>query len=242
MSHLDHDVLADLALDPDSATHAQRQHLASCPDCVSVVGALFDVRRLTGVEPLVPPPARVRALVLEEVRGGRPAATGPVAPAATAAAVVVPVPERRPRRIPAWAAGLAAVATLVVGVGVGRLSAADPAPEAPATTVVAATDLTALDSDAARGRAEAVRSDGAITLRVSARDLGGGAGFREVWLINLDGARMVSVGVLADGGDGEFQVPRGLLDDGYRIVDISVEPDDGDPTHSGVSLARGELA
>ena len=50
------------------------------------------------------------------------------------------------------------------------------------------------------------------------------------------------VGVLASGDEGDFGVPLGLIEEGYRIVDISVEPDDGDPTHSGVSLARGELA
>ena len=63
-----------------------------------------------------------------------------------------------------------------------------------------------------------------------------------MWLINVDGSRMVALGVLASGDEGEFEVPTGLIEEGYRIVDISVEPDDGDPTHSGVSLARGELA
>ena len=87
-----------------------------------------------------------------------------------------------------------------------------------------------------------MESGDTITLKVQARALGGDDGFHEVWLINLDGTRMVALGVLAEGDTGEFDVPRGLLDEGYRIVDISVEPDDGDPTHSGVSLARGELA
>jgi anti-sigma-K factor RskA len=107
--------------------------------------------------------------------------------------------------------------------------------------VVAAAALTALDSDAARGEASAVREDDMITLRVKARELGDEDGFHEVWLINVDGKRMVALGVLAEWDTGEFQVPRGLIEEGYRIVDISVEPDDGDPTHSGVSLARGEL-
>jgi anti-sigma-K factor RskA len=62
-----------------------------------------------------------------------------------------------------------------------------------------------------------------------------------VWLINVDGERMVALGILARSDNGTFEVPRRLLEQGYRIVDISVEPDDGDPTHSGVSLARGEL-
>jgi anti-sigma-K factor RskA len=148
--------------------------------------------------------------------------------------------------VPVWAAGLAAGVALVAGLALGRLAGGEPeAPEAQPTdpgSVVAAADLTALDSDAARGEASVVRDDDMITLRVSARELGHEDGFHEVWLINVDGTRMVALGVLADGDTGEFQVPRGLLDEGYRIVDISVEPDDGDPTHSGVSLARGELA
>ena len=133
---------------------------------------------------------------------------------------------------------------LVAGLGLGRLTVGDdatPTPDAP-DSVVAAADLTALDSSAGRGVARAVRPDDTLTLRVEARGLGDEDGFHEVWLINVDGTRMVALGVLADGDTGEFQVPRGLLDEGYRIVDISVEPDDGDPTHSGVSLARGELA
>ena len=104
-----------------------------------------------------------------------------------------------------------------------------------------AADLTALDSDADRGVASAVRDDDTLVLRVRARQLGDDDGFHEVWLINVDGTRMVALGVLARGDTGEFDVPQGLIDEGYRIVDISVEPEDGDPTHSGVSLARGEL-
>jgi Anti-sigma-K factor rskA len=159
----------------------------------------------------------------------------------------VPLPTRadRPRRgIPAWAAAAAAAVALVAGLGLGRLTVAEPeSPDRQDTgSVVAAADLTALDSDADRGVASAVRDDDTLTLRVRARELGDEDGFHEVWLINVDGTRMVALGVLAEGDTGEFQVPQGLIDEGYRIVDISVEPDDGDPTHSGVSLARGELA
>ena len=108
--------------------------------------------------------------------------------------------------------------------------------------MVASAALTALDSDAPRGNAEAVRHDDVVTVSVEASSLGDEQGFHEVWLINVDGKRMVALGILARGDDGTFDVPRRLIDEGYRIVDISVEPDDGDPTHSGVSLARGELA
>ena len=236
MSHVDLDRLAGLALDPTDGSEDDRRHVVSCPDCAAALAALADVRRLTGAEALVPAPARVREQVLDEVRSSRPEIAPPV-----------PLPARAgrgPRRIPAWAAGIAATVALMAGLGLGRLTVADPEPPGrqDAGSVVAAADLTALDSDADRGVASAVQDENTITLRVKARELGDEDGFHEVWLINVDGTRMVALGVLAEGDTGEFQVPRGLIDEGYRIVDISVEPDDGDPTHSGVSLARGELA
>ena len=42
--------------------------------------------------------------------------------------------------------------------------------------------------------------------------------------------------------DGIYTVPADVDPGEFPIVDVSVEPPDGDPTHSGVSLARGELA
>ena len=80
-----------------------------------------------------------------------------------------------------------------------------------------------------------------MVLHVAAKDLGGPQGIREVWLINLDGTRMVSLGLPARGEEGDFEFPARLLDEGYQIVDISYEPGDGDPAHSGQSLARGTL-
>jgi hypothetical protein len=239
VSHVDPDQLAELVLAPDDSPSDVRRHVESCTQCAVTLAALSDVRRMVGEEPLVPAPGGVREQVMAQARARPPAGDHVVRPlAATVAA------DRRRRGIPAWAAGLAAAVALVAGLGVGRLTVPDPAPPKPQDrgAVVAAADLTALDSDADRGVARVVRADDMVTLRVSARELGGEDGFHEVWLINVDGTRMVALGVLAEWDTGEFQVPRGLLDEGYRIVDISVEPDDGDPTHSGVSLARGELA
>ncbi len=53
---------------------------------------------------------------------------------------------------------------------------------------------------------------------------------------------MVSLGVLGAGDTGEFVVPEAALADGYTLVDVSDEPDDGEPTHSGDSVLRGDLA
>lgn len=234
MDHADIDELSALALDAADGRDSLREHVTTCPECSDLLDSLIAVRRLAGAEPLVAAPPGLRQRVLQEALSdpavGRPA---PVA-----------VPARNRRGIPAWAAGLAAALTLVAGIGLGRLSdgGSEPTVEPDPGTVVAAADLTALDSDAPRGVASAVRTDDTVTLRVRASDLGGASGVHEVWLINVDGERMVAIGLLAAGDDGEFQVPLGLIEEGYRIVDISVEPDDGDPRHSGVSLARGELA
>ena len=245
MTHVDLDDLAVFVLTPDDGSDDVRLHVESCAECAATVAALSDVRRLAGEEPLVPPAAHVREQVLAQVRASDPA-DGDVLRSMPLAVGATERGARRTPRVPVWAAGLAAGVAVVAGLALGRLTGAEPeAPEAQPSdpgSGVAATALTALDSDAARGEASVVRADDMITLRVSAKELGDEDGFHEVWLINVDGTRMVALGVLADWDRGEFQIPRGLLDEGYRIVDISVEPDDGDPTHSGVSLARGELA
>jgi hypothetical protein len=240
MDHADPDQLAGLALDPTDGPDDVRDHAATCPQCAGLVAAFTGVRRRAGADALVAPPTRVRAQVLAEVRAGEPAAD----PAP------LPVPDELARRrgVPLWLAAVAAALALLAGVGLGRWgTSGTEAPEAVVPpvdtgTVVAAATLTALDSDADRGEASAVRSEDTFTIRVSATELGDEPGVREVWLIHVDGVRMVSIGLLASGDDGEFAVPMELIDEGYRIVDISVEPDDGDPTHSGVSVARGELA
>jgi anti-sigma-K factor RskA len=64
-----------------------------------------------------------------------------------------------------------------------------------------------------------------------------------VWLINSDGKRMYSLGVLPATGSGTYPLP-GLLGDGlegFTIVDVSIEPYDGNPEHSRDSQVRGTL-
>ncbi|QIK75331.1 anti-sigma factor [Nocardioides piscis] len=238
MAHVEPEGLAALVLGEDDTPPEVTAHVEACAECRSLVESLVDVRRAAGADALVPPPPGLRERVL--------AATGQ----ATAEPVGVatdPAADRptvlRPRRgVPAWAAGLAAAVTLVGGIGLGQaLGRADsPSPD-PDPTVLAATDLTTVGGTDPRGLARVEQADGAVVLHVEAAALEDDGELREVWLLNLDGTRMVSVGFLAVGDEGDFDVPQRLLDEGYRIVDISVEPDDGDPTHSGVSVARGEL-
>ena len=64
-----------------------------------------------------------------------------------------------------------------------------------------------------------------------------------MWLINSDGKRMYSLGVLPATGSGTYPLP-GLLGDGlegFTIVDVSIEPYDGNPEHSRDSQVRGTL-
>lgn len=67
------------------------------------------------------------------------------------------------------------------------------------------------------------------------------AGIVEVWLINVDGQRMVSLGVYQGDAAARFPVPPLLLEQGFILVDLSREPLDGDNNHSGDSIVRGEL-
>lgn len=247
MSHVDIEDLAVLALD-DATTEVPdhlREHLVDCADCAALLASLADVRRLAGAEPLVAPPAGLRERVLAEALGD----VGDSDPESSTRATrsTDDLEERREARslrrrgIPLWAAGLAAAAALVVGVGVGNVISEEAAPT-DEVEVLASAELTTVEGSDPRGGARVEESDGVVTVHVEASSLEEAEDqLREVWLLNLDGTRMVSLGFLASGDEGDFEVPARLLEEGYRILDISVEPDDGDPTHSGISVARGEL-
>lgn len=103
--------------------------------------------------------------------------------------------------------------------------------------------LDTLDTAQQRGTATVSERADSVTLDVAARDLQPtDGGYVEVWLINRDLKRMVSVGVLDDGvADQSFPISRRLLDEGYVIVDLSREQFDDQPQHSGDSLVRGAL-
>ena len=86
-----------------------------------------------------------------------------------------------------------------------------------------------------------VRLGNVVDLDVRTSPLDPGAGYLEVWLINTDGKRMISIGVLDPSGTTVFPISTDLLTRGYVIVDISREGYDARPEHSGDSLARGTL-
>ncbi len=66
-------------------------------------------------------------------------------------------------------------------------------------------------------------------------------GYVEVWLINVDLKRMISIGVFVAGTAAKFHVSDALIEAGYLIVDLSNEEFDDEPRHSGDTIMRGEL-
>lgn len=148
---------------------------------------------------------------------------------------------RRRRVVPLLVA--ASLVGAVAGIGgtvlVQRLS--DDA--GGADTVLAQTPLDPLPSWQAGGSARVVEAaDGERTLEldISVEDPTETTGFREVWLIDRDVSRLVSLGVL-QGDSGSFVLPEGVDLAEYPVVDVSLEPYDGQPAHSGDSIVRGIL-
>jgi hypothetical protein len=92
----------------------------------------------------------------------------------------------------------------------------------------------------ATGSAEVVRTPAGNRLVVDVSKLQPTPGhFYEVWLIDNDIKKMVSLGIL-DGSTGEFAIPDGVDVSKYPIIDISVQQP-GNPKHSGDSVLRGTI-
>ncbi|WP_258725708.1 anti-sigma factor [Cellulomonas sp. NS3] len=174
------------------------------------------------------------------VAPGAPAPSGPASPApgGSAGDGLAPVVELRRRRT-AWVAA-AAAAGLVVG-GVGGAVWMDRVRAGERAAVVAEVALDALPGWSASGDAFVEQtSDGARTLVVTLDGDVDDSAFREVWLIDRDVTKLVSLGVL-EGTDGRFSIPAGLDLAEFPVVDVSEEPFDGNPAHSGDSIIRGVL-
>ena len=139
---------------------------------------------------------------------------------------------RRRRRPPLWVLGAAAAAVLaVVGVAVALDRTDEP-------SVVASTSLDRLGPQGS-GDAELLDEDGDLVLHVDTEGLDPGAGFLEVWVIDPEVTKLVSLGPSRP--DGNYDLPPGLDPEQFPVVDVSVEPLDGNPAHSGESALRGTL-
>ena len=247
MQHCTPETLALAAL-REPLPEADGAHLDGCTVCRAEVAALqrsVDALAVpqfaASVAPVAPPPAIWAAIAEATGVSATPRPEPQAAPADAPAAAPGPadpgvVRELRPRRsrplLLAVAASLAA--GIAIGAGTVALVSRDEA------DAVVAADLEALDDSDATGSAAVLATPEGERLRVEldAPELDGE--YYEVWLLEPAVERMVQVGVVR-GGTTTLALPEGIDLAEYPIVDVSVEPLDGDPTHSGVSVARGEL-
>ena len=136
---------------------------------------------------------------------------------------------------------LAAAIALVVGFGLGFL--VDRFVQ-PTETVIERAQLQALPAwPGARGEAWVERDgSGDRFLEVRVDSTSPDPGYRQVWLIDRNVKAMASMGFL-NNGVGRFNIPDDLDLNQFPIVDVSAEPaNDANPTHSGDSIVRGQLA
>ena len=256
MQHCTPETLALAALREPLPTD-DAAHLDGCATCQDEVTSLqrsVDALAVpafaASASPVAPPPAVWGAIAAatgvaavprpEHVAASAaPAPALAVAPAPAATEPAQPEPgvvrELRPRRsrlLLAVAASLAA--GIAVGAGTVALVTRDGA------DAVVAADLSPLDESDASGNAEVLAGTDGQLLRVVLDAPDTDEGYYEVWLLEPAVERMVQVGVVR-GGTTTLALPEGIDLAEYPIVDVSVEPLDGDPTHSGVSVARGIL-
>nr|WP_243850432.1 anti-sigma factor [Modestobacter marinus] len=237
-------------------------HLTDCAECEQEVASLrrsvevLAVPALAAPTQAVAPPPQVWAAIAAATgvaasprpalveAGGSPDVPVP-APSAeethasrSAGATVVQFPARSARRPAARWLPLAA-AVLVGGlIGAGAVAVTQDGPEG---TVLAQAGLDPLPEQIASGTAEVRESGGTRELQVDLDVPALDDGYYEVWLLQSDAQRMVPVGVVQRGAT-VLPLPDGLDLSAYPLVDVSVEPLDGDPTHSGVSVVRGQLS
>ncbi|MBM7784746.1 anti-sigma factor [Tenggerimyces flavus] len=223
MTHLDAEWLAQWAWDgtpPD--THAT-DHLRECERCAAELAELREtVRVARTLEPLEAPPGQVWERITVELQPSV-------------------APQERKRRWPRRRTVLLATAAVAAGIVLGVLGSRVLWPTGSPADRVAEARLAPLEGKNGSGVADLLRTDTGLQLRLTADGLPTPTGFYEVWMINQDGRRMVSLGVLEPGGPATFAVPTGLTSQGYTIVDVSLEPFDGQPEHSRDSIIRGTL-
>jgi anti-sigma-K factor RskA len=231
--HCDPDVLALLALGESVGSSSDVAHLGDCAHCQSELDQLRAVVAASrSVEPAdrpSAPPPEVWDRVAKEL-------------GLSGTTVDVPLVGVLPRRGPSWRTLVAAsLAAAVVGaLATLGIVAAVSGGDTPAK-VVARASLAPLPLHSGSGTASVVDQGTQRALDIEVSGLGPVNGFYEVWLLDANGKKLVSLGLLR-GSHGRFALPPGVNISTYPLVDISIEPADGNPAHSGNSVVRGRLA
>ncbi len=213
------------------------RHVARCASCREDLAAMaFASATLQDVARRQQEDGRRASDVIPDEAGQH---TRPNAPEKSG--TVVPLDHGRSRRgVRRWTGWVAGAAAAVVVGAVAFVAGQGTLPgQGGQETVVALSPLETGVSAAGEAR---MRVDGAVrTMTVSTPELRGDKSeFYEVWLLDPDQGRMVSLGVLPPGGVGDFTVSEEIASQ-YPTIDVSAEPADGDPTHSGQSVVRGRL-
>ncbi len=242
MTHLDPDRLADRALGTDDPlTAAEESHMAGCAECRNEFAELSRIAEL-GRNPeriahqLVPTEAIWQSIQVQ-LASQTPATTEAATEPAPSSPTVTELPSRTPKPRSWLLVAAAAVVGLIIGVGVTTVAVRDR------VEVTSSAALEALPGQTGQGTAELVSDRGRPELRVQIDAPSTPERYREVWLINTDGQRMYTLGVLPDDGRASYPLPpelAGQLQD-FTIVDVSIEPYDGNPAHSRESQVRGIL-
>lgn len=246
MDHCDPELLALRALgesvDPASGTSADSAHLAGCSLCQAELDQLRAVvstsRSITPEDAPQHPSPVVWERITAELALPRPGRASGAHAVNGAGPVGSAGPLPRPRRWPALVLA-AAVLGAVVGTGATLLATRD-AREVQDERVLSTATLAPLRAQTATGQARLVAGEVGRELSVDVTGLAPHDGFYEVWLLDRDAKRLLSLGVL-DGRRGSFPLPAGLDLSAFPVVDVSREEFDGDPSHSADSVVRGTL-
>ena len=244
MQHCSPEQLALAALS-EPLPGADAEHLAGCAACQAEVASLrravdvLAVPEFSATAPAVAPPPRVwDAIAAATGVSSAPRVAEPEPAAAPEPGPVADVVELRPRSTRRrW---LTLAAAVLVGGLAGGTAVAVTSGDDDGGSVVAQTVLDPLAAENASGRAEVLEDGGVRSLQVDLDAPELTEGYYEVWLLQPDAVRMVPVGVVHRGAT-VLTLPAGIDLTAYPLVDVSVEPLDGDPTHSGISVARGQL-
>lgn len=219
MQHPAEDDLTLLAL--GEHLPAASDHVLVCAPCrgeVDALAAVVRTARRTEVGALPPAPPAVWERVQAEL------GLQDTAPAAGTR-----------RRTPWLLAAAASVVALALATAVALDGRASSSGEL-------AGELQALGELAATGRVVVTGGPDERTLLVDTRGLPPAPdGAYEVWLLDPDNDRLVTLGLLDDSGRAWVRLPAGVALEDYPLVDVSLEPDDGDPGHSGDSVLRGDV-